>query len=383
MKFIHTSDWHLGKKLDGHSRIKEEEQFCDDFIKIIDENNIDLVIIAGNIYDKSNPPAQAEKLFYETILKISDNGKRCVLIIGGDKDKQAKLSVMKSLFYEQGVIVLEHPSSIIKKCKFNGFEVLEAIDGGIKLDIKGEKTTLITLPYLSEDLLNKIIKDNEYLDMTYSEKVGTIFKRLENNFSKDSINICVSHIVVGEGKWNVDKKYLPSKAQYIALGHLHKPQKVSERLNAYYSGSPLQYGKYESGEIKGAYIVDIHKGENPKIEKISFKNYKPIEIFKCVNIDEAIKICEENKNRELWSYFEINVDNGIAKEDIKKMNLLLNDIVEIKTISNLDYNEKHIDVEERPMKELFKEFYEFSIGVEPKGELMDLFLDIISEEGEA
>ena len=61
MKFIHTSDWHLGKSLDGHSRLEEQEQFCDDFVKLVNDNDIDMIIIAGDIYDTSNPPAQAEK----------------------------------------------------------------------------------------------------------------------------------------------------------------------------------------------------------------------------------------------------------------------------------------------------------------------------------
>ena len=67
MKFIHTSDWHIGKNLEGHSRLEEQEKFCDDFVKIVEENNIDMVIIAGDVYDTSNPPAGAETLFYKTI----------------------------------------------------------------------------------------------------------------------------------------------------------------------------------------------------------------------------------------------------------------------------------------------------------------------------
>lgn len=67
MRILHTSDWHLGKNLEGFSRMDEQERFIEDFINIVDKNNIDMVIIAGDIYDNGNPPARAEKMFYDCI----------------------------------------------------------------------------------------------------------------------------------------------------------------------------------------------------------------------------------------------------------------------------------------------------------------------------
>lgn len=398
MRFIHTSDWHLGKSLEGHSRLEEQEKFCEEFIDIVNENNIDMVIISGDIYDTSNPPAQAEKLFYKTVSKLADNGNRCVLIISGNHDNPERLAAVTPLAHEQGIIILGYPLSFTQEAKYKNFEIIESKEGCTKINIKGEKVTLITLPYPSERRLNEVIgsSDNdEERQKTYSEKIGNIFRSLEENFSEDDIKICVSHLFVvgGEstdserpiqlgGSLLVDKKDLPSKAQYIALGHLHKPQKVSQRLNAYYSGSPLQYSKDERAYTKGAYIVDISAKENPTINPIYFKNYKPIEVFKCIGIEEAIKICEENKNRDIWSYFEINTDEVISQSDIKKMKELLKDIIEIRPIISSEYEHQNVDIKEKSMVELFKEFYTFSRGLEPKGELMDLFLDIISEEGD-
>ena len=398
MKFIHTSDWHLGKSLEGHSRLEEQEQFCDDFVKLVNDNNIDMVIIAGDIYDTSNPPAQAEKLFYKTVSRLANNGERCVLIISGNHDNPERLAAITPLAHEQGIIILGYPLSSTQKAKYNGFEIINANKGCLKLDIKGEKVTIITLPYPSEKRLNEAIgnpSNDEEAQKSYSERVGELFRELEENFEEDTINIAVSHIFVvgGEstdserpiqlgGSLLVEKKDLPTKAQYIALGHLHKPQKASHRLNAYYSGSPLQYSKDERNYAKGANIVDLKAGESPIIQSIYFKNYKPIEVFKCNGIEEAIKICEDNKNRNIWSYFEIKTDQVISQSEIKKMKELLDDIIEIRPIINSEYNEEDIDINEKSMAELFKEFYQFSTGLEPRGELMDLFLDIISEEGD-
>lgn len=398
MRFIHTSDWHLGKSLEGHSRLEEQTKFCEEFIQIVDDNNIDMVIIAGDIYDTSNPPAQAEKLFYKTISRLSDNGKRCVLIISGNHDNPERLQASSPLAHEQGIIILGNPLSKTEVSKYKNFEILEAKEGCIKLNINNEKVVVITLPYPSEKRLNEVILQNDEdkeRQITYSQRVGELFKELEENFEDDSINLAISHLFVvgGEeteserpiqlgGSLLVEKKDLPQKADYIALGHLHKMQKSSQRLNAYYSGSPIQYSKDERSYTKGCYIVDINKYKEITIEKKYFKNYKPIEVFKCNGIEEALEVCEKNKDRDIWSYFEIKTDEVISQSNIKKMKDTLKDIIEIKPIIASKECNEEIDVKEKSMGELFKEFYEFSRGVEPKGELMDLFLDIINEEGE-
>ena len=398
MRFIHTSDWHIGKNLEGHSRLEEQEKFCNDFIKIVETNNIDMVIIAGDVYDTSNPPAGAETLFYKTICKLADNGNRCVLVIAGNHDNPERLSAITPLAKEQGIIILGYPLSSTTKLKYNGYEIVEAKEGYMKLDIKGEKVCVITLPYPSEKRLNDAIRgveSEEELQKTYSSKIGDIFRKLEENFEEDSINIAVSHLFVCGGDSSdserqiqlggslvVDKHDLPQKSQYTAIGHLHKPQKVSERLNVYYSGSPLQYSVKENMYAKGANIVEIHAKENPVITPIYFNNYKPIEIFKCDGIEEALKVCEENKDRDIWSYFEIKTEEVISQDNIKKMKSYLKDIVEIKPIITSEYEENNIDVKEKSMAQLFNDFYKFKEKCEPRGELMDLFLNIVSEEGE-
>ena len=398
MRFIHTSDWHIGKNLEGHSRLEEQEKFCNDFIKIVETNNIDMVIIAGDVYDTSNPPAGAETLFYKTICKLADKGNRCVLVIAGNHDNPERLSAITPLAKEQGIIILGYPLSSTTKLKYNGYEIVEAKEGYMKLDIKGEKVCVITLPYPSEKRLNDAIRgveSEEELQKTYSSKIGDIFRKLEENFEEDSINIAVSHLFVCGGDSSdserqiqlggslvVDKHDLPQKSQYTALGHLHKPQKVSERLNVYYSGSPLQYSVKENMYAKGANIVEIHAKENPVITPIYFNNYKPIEIFKCDGIEEALKVCEENKDRDIWSYFEIKTEEVISQDNIKKMKSYLKDIVEIKPIITSEYEENNIDVKEKSMAQLFNDFYKFKEKCEPRGELMDLFLNIVSEEGE-
>ena len=138
MRFIHTSDWHLGKTLEGNSRLEEQEMFLNDFVDIVEQNDIDMVIIAGDIYDTSNPPAAAEKLFYKTICKLADDGNRCVVIISGNHDNPERLSAITPLAEEMGILVFGYPLSKTTEVKYKGFEITQALEGCTKLNINGK-----------------------------------------------------------------------------------------------------------------------------------------------------------------------------------------------------------------------------------------------------
>ena len=394
MRFIHTSDWHLGKTLDRYSRIEEQKKFCHDFIERVNEENIDMIIIAGDIIDYTNNSSEGEELFYSTVSKISNNGQRCVLIVKGDKDNLKKLSSISSLVHKQGILIVDKLNTKIEPIKYSGFEVTNSNEGSIKLNIKGEKIVIATLPYCSESELDRFISkhDDKYeKQQSYSSKVSKVFNILENYYEDNSINIAVSHVSVAGGENNnltnrslenssVEKRDLPQKSQYIALGHLHKMQKISERINAYYSGSPLQYSKYEREDSKGGYLVEINNNNKPIVEELYFDNYRPIELFTCNEISRALEICEENKNRDIWSYFEIKTSKAISSQNIKKMKETLKGIVEIMPLNKDNLSEEcNID---KSMAELFKSFYYYNNESEVSGELMNLFLEISSKEGE-
>lgn len=401
MKILHTSDWHLGKNLENVSRMDEQEKFIEDFVDIVEKNHIDMVIIAGDIYDHSNPPARAEEMFYKAIKKISKNGKRLVLIIAGNHDNPNRLVAANPLAYEQGILLVSHPKTIVQTGKCGEYKVVDAGEGYIEVEVKNERAVIITIPYPSEKRLNEVIYKNiedEERQKAYTERLGELFGELSKKYREDTINIAVSHLYVigGEesdserniqlgGSLAVHIKDLPLKADYIALGHLHRPQEVkSTQSKIVYAGSPLQYSKSEIGYSKCCYVLDMRAGEKPNVEKVLFKNYKPIEVWKCKNIEEAIERCRENSERDLWVYIEIKTDRYISQEDIKTMKALKKDILEIKPIIEREDGEEdeYYDVKEKKIEELFKDFYLKSRDVNPTEEVMELFLQIINEQGD-
>lgn len=403
MRILHTSDWHLGKNLDGtkNSRLEEQEKFLLEFVEIVEKNNIDLVIIAGDIYDNGNPPAKAEKLFYEVLKKVSAGGSRAVLVIAGNHDNPERLIAAAPLASEQGIVMLGTPKSVVETGRYGEFEVINSGEGWVELHLKGEKVVAVALPYPSEKRLNEVFvekESDEERKQSYSERIGELFEKLSSNYREDTINIAVSHIyVMGSdrsdserqielgGSLAVEPSALPQKAQYIALGHLHRPQKVrGTNLKAYYAGSPLQYSKSEVGYTKSMYIVDVKAEEEAVVEEIYLSNYKPIEIWKCKGVEEAIQMCKENSERDIWVYLQIETDEYISQEYIKQMNDYKKDIVEIvPKIKELEQeSEDSYSIGDKGIGELFKEFYYAQRGVEPAEEIMQVFSEM-SYEAEA
>ncbi|MDT8718582.1 exonuclease SbcCD subunit D [Clostridium sp. 19966] len=403
MRILHTADWHLGKYLDGikNSRLDEQEKFIDELIDIVEEKNIQLVIIAGDIYDNSNPPARAERLFYKTLKRLSAGGERTILIIAGNHDNPERLAASNPLALEQGIIILGTPKATISPGSYGSIQVAASIEGALELKIGEERVAIVTLPYPSEKRLNEIFIDkssDEERQSTYSDRIKQVFSELSGCYREDTINIAISHIYVvgGEssdserqielgGSLAVRPEALPEKAQYIALGHLHRPQRVKGiSTKAYYSGSPIQYSKSEIGYSKCVYLIDVKAGEEANVEEIYLKNYKPIEIWKCKGVEEALEKCKANSDKDSWVYIEIETEEYISQEYIKQMNEYKKDIVEIlpKIVGQETEEEEEINISEKSILELFKDFYLSQRGVEPKEDILKLFSEIAYSEGE-
>lgn len=400
MRILHTADWHLGKSLEGVSRMDEQEKFLEEFVKIVEDNKIDLVIIAGDVYDSSNPPARAEKMFYDTLKKISSKGERITLVISGNHDNPERLVAAGPLAREHGIIMVGTPKSVVKIGKYGENKVLNSGEGFVELDINGEKSVILTVPYPSEKRLNEVLYGamDETLERvkSYSDRIKLLFDSLRKNFREDTINLVVSHLFTTGaentgsernielgGSFIVDKECFPKEAQYVALGHIHKPmilQGTNKKIR--YAGSPLQYNKKEINFEKKCFIIDVKAKEEANIEEVKLKIYKPIEIWKCDSIDCAIKMCEENKDKECWVYLEIKTDRFIREDEIKTMKSLKGDIIEIIPKIDLDWEEDYEkNFSDRSFDELFIDFYEKERGVKPTDDLLELLLDIVKEEG--
>jgi exonuclease SbcD len=399
MRILHTSDWHLGKNLEGYSRAQEQQAFLNDFIQIVEKNNIDLIIIAGDIYDSANPPAVAERMFYNTLKKLSANGERIILVIAGNHDNPDRLVAAGPLARDHGIIMVGTPKSVVPAGEYGKNRVINSGEGFIEVEINGEKSVILTVPYPSEKRLNEVLygemDEEEDRVKSYGDRIKKLFETLSKNYREDTINIAVSHLfAMGSeeagsersiqlgGSFIVDGSCFPKNAQYIALGHVHKPQIVpGTDKRARYAGSPIHYNKKEINFKKKCYIVDVKAKEECNIEEIQFKVYKPIEIWKCKNVQEAIAKCEENSEKDCWVYLEITTDRYIREDEIKLMKNWKKDILEIvPKIIGEDNEEIEINsFSEKSFEEVFKDFYLKERKVQADSEVVELLLSIVKE----
>ena len=401
MKILHTGDWHLGKNLEGYSRLDEQEAFLNDFINIVERECIDLVIIAGDVYDTSNPPAQAEKLFYDTLKKLSKNGERITLVIAGNHDNPERLIAAGPLAMEHGIIMVGTPKTIVPKGIYGKHEVIDSGEGFVELHIKGERAVILTVPYPSEKRLNEVLyhemAEAEERAVSYGERIKTLFNELSVHYRQDSINLVVSHLFAMDseeggsersiqlgGNYIVSGDCFPEEAQYIALGHVHKPQIVpGTNKRARYSGSPLHYNKKEIHYTKKCLVVEVSASSEAQVKEIELPVYKPIEIWKCDSIESALERCELEKDKVCYVYLEIETDRYIREDEIKMMKSLKSDILEIlPKIKGQD--EEVVELErltEQSFEEIFKAFYKKERGTEVEDEVLGVLMSIL-EEGE-
>lgn len=398
MKFLHTSDWHLGKTLEGFLRLYEQEKFLDELYDIAEREKVDIIIVAGDIYDSANPPAAAERLFYESIKRLSKKGQRPIIIIAGNHDSPERLSAASSLAKENAILIFGTPASKAEVGDYGSFSVLKSEEGFFEMEFKGENIAFITMPYPSEKRLNEVLgkeMDEESRQKNYSQRIGELFERLNENYRRDTINIAVGHFFVlggaesGSersiqlgGSYAVEADKLPKAAQYVALGHLHRPQTVGgTKKRGFYSGSPIQYSKDEIAYAKAVNIVEIEPEKEAVVKKVLLKNYKPIECWNAESIEAAVKMCEEHKNEDTWVYLNIKTDKVLEQGELKQMKSLKGDIVEVSlSFENEEYSFSENEYKEKNIKEQFCDFYLSRRQVKPSDEVLDLFLDLVNEK---
>ncbi|MBQ9156443.1 MAG: exonuclease subunit SbcD [Eubacterium sp.] len=399
MKIIHTADWHLGKNIEGRSRLPEQKLFLEDFVRICGEEEPDLILIAGDIYDSYNPPAYAEQLFYDTLKKLSRNGACVTVIIAGNHDNPDRLTASGPLARDHGIIMAGTPGSVVPEGSYGAGNVTESGPGYLHMDLKGEKADLILLPFPSEKRLNEVFLDETEEDLTraerYEEKIRSIFADLAGHFRPEAFHIIVSHLFVMNsvsdgsersvalgGSYMVGGGVFPEDADYIALGHIHKPQKVPGLPRARYSGAPIHYNQREINHPNQILAIEL-TGDTPFIREIPLPVYKPIEIWRCKGVSEAIERCQIHEGEDSWVFLEIETNEYIHEEDIKTMKKLKGDILSIRPLIHGENDTQQYnpgEAEELPFEDLVREFYRRRFGLEMNPESLDLLMDILGEE---
>lgn len=267
MRILHTSDLHIGKYLDTYDLTSDTEYVLNQVIKIAEEEKIETVLLSGDIFDRSNPSEEAVKLYSQFLTRLLDNGKRKVIAIAGNHDSGIRLAAYKNLFDKNsGYYVEGQVTSPFKKI------TLTDEYGPINFYL-----VPFFYPFEIKNLLNLNLQGTELTD-------DAVFKELmkRENIDTSQRNIILAHQFVAgyslSGSEQTSLVYNEAGGlsniglenfkdfDYVALGHIHKPQKLTKDTIRY-SGALLKYKSSEvNGPDKSVVIIDIKEKGNIKID---------------------------------------------------------------------------------------------------------------------
>ncbi len=387
MRILHTADWHLGRTLEGRSRLEEQAQFIDELVEIVNDEKVDAILMAGDAFDTVNPPAAAEQLFYEGLSRLSDKGKRPIVVIAGNHDNPDRLSAASPLAGNHNIHLIGYPTR-------------ETVQ--VNIDSTKESMIVAALAYPSEARLAQVLSQSDdeiELRNKYDERIRNLFSHLCKQFRPDTVNMAMSHIYVAGGNttdserpievggaYTVAATSLPEEAQYVALGHLHRPQNI-KRANtlARYSGSPLAYSFSEIGYAKSVTILDALPQKEVDLKEIPLSCGKPLVKWKATEgIAQVHSWLDEGRDANAWIDLEIHLTTNLSLEEIHRLRKEHSGFIHIRPVYQTDDTELQLTRETNiPIDEMFRRFYvKQTGGAEPEQQLVQLFLELISDEEE-
>ncbi|MFE9691143.1 exonuclease SbcCD subunit D [Micromonospora sp. NPDC005806] len=281
MKILHTSDWHVGKVLKGQSRAEEHKQVLAQVIEIAKAERPDLVIVAGDLYDTAAPTPEATRLVTRALTALRRTGAD-VVAIGGNHDNGQALDALRPWAEAAGITlrggVRDNPAEHV-------------IDG---VTASGERWQLAALPFLSQRYAVRAVEMYELTaaeaNQTYADHLGRVLARLAEGFTEpDRVHLVTAHLTVvgastGGGErdahtvlgYAVPATVFPGNAHYVALGHLHRSQRVIGPCPIRYSGSPLAIDFGEQENVGSVTIVEVTATTAAQIREVPVPGATPL-----------------------------------------------------------------------------------------------------------
>ncbi|WP_027002535.1 exonuclease subunit SbcD [Hugenholtzia roseola] len=269
MKILHTADWHLGKKLYDQDFIAAQEKFLDWLFLLIQKEKIEVLIVAGDIFDTTQPPHEARSLYYRFLAKIVGTFCKKVIIIGGNHDSPALLDAPKNLLSFLSISVVGATTDNIED------EIIE-----IKNESNQLEMVVCAVPFLREKDVNYLRwgENATQREARVKEAIRNHYQKLaqileEKKYTEKEVPLLATGHLFAQGSLTSDSekdiyagnlgqigaKEFPALFHYIALGHLHRPQEVGKSTHIRYSGSPIALSFSEIKDTKCVLILEFEK----------------------------------------------------------------------------------------------------------------------------
>ena len=378
MKLLHLGDLHLGKNVNGFSMISDQRYILEQILDIVNRQEIDAILIAGDIYDKSVPSEEAVALFDEFLTRVSNQDK-CVIAISGNHDSDERLHYGSRLFEANHIYITG---------KYTGNVPCVTLE-----DAYGP-VHIWSMPYVKASLVRHYFDKDD--TSTYDAAFRTVIQHMDLNPSERNVMIAHQFVIAGANDpelagseqavlnvGTVDKIHSDclDDFDYVALGHIHSGQSVG-REACRYSGSPLKYSLSEISHVKSAPIITL--GKKGKID-IEFVELKPLRDMRRLKGRLSDLLAKENIC-DTQDYIYVTLTDETTQYDAMAR------IQEIyPNTMKLDYENSHtrklqeddgiFDTGNKSFHEMMSDFYQLINGGEPTEEEWEILNDVAREAG--
>lgn len=368
MKIAHTADWHLGKRLENKSRLSEQQSAIDEFAELCDREKVDIVIVAGDVFDTAVPSAEAEELFYKGALNLARF--RPVVVLAGNHDDADRLAAPFAIAKSSGIFLIGG----LDNTRFSGDNVTGGF-GWLKFDLGDERLNLAVLPFPSRSRMEKLMT-GQFED--YPCFAAALIDKCTECFDDKNTNVFASHLFMDgcllsdERQGNavmLTKEVLPY-AHYNALGHIHKPQCVSKSKNAFYSGSLLKY-HFDEADNKEFIIYD---SKTMQVQHYPISSGKKLIRLHAENFAQAKSTLSDISD----CYAELIYESSTPLKPSEAEDLRSNPNLAKLTVINKSVRRDILIRRQQTDAEIFDAYYKEMRGVSPDEQTMKAFLEVLN-----
>jgi DNA repair protein SbcD/Mre11 len=382
MRILHTADWHIGRRLGRHDRTEEMREALDEVARIADEEQADLVLVAGDVFDRATPPVESLSLGLTALLRLARG--RPVVVVAGNHDAPELFDALAPLLRDRGV----HLIGRIRAPNAGGL---------LGPDELGVPAVVAGFPFLREGRVIDFMAETGTWYGTYAQRIAALADAyntaLVERAGSDLVPILVAHFMVSgvrvsrsERELHIGDAYtataqaIPAGPQYVALGHIHAPQPVpGAPVPAAYAGSllPMDFG--EAGETKRVVIVDAEPGRLATLRSVPLAAGRPLEQVRGT-WDEVAARADALADR----YLDLTISVGGPDPDLgRRAAALFPYLVRVRAERPAQARRER-SVEARPSDDdLYAAFVQATTGEEPPAALVQLFRETMEEVADA
>jgi exonuclease SbcD len=387
VKVLHTSDWHIGKRLGRYDRSDEYRAVIDEVVGIAEDESVDLVLHAGDLFDRPVPPIESLDIGLRGLVRLTDQGRRPVVVIAGNHDSAGFFEALAPFLLGQNVHLVG--------------EIKRPDEGGVlELETPGGPAVVSCFPFLREGRAFHVWDEVSEHYKKYADRLRGISEAYSDHAGKlagiDAVQFLVAHFLVGGAKvhghgaprgerslhmgeaYAATSAAIPPGPQYVALGHIHAPQPVpGARVPAEYAGSLLELDFGEAGEAKRVVIVEVEPGRPASTRSVPLSAGRRL---LRINAEWADLI---RRDDAYDSYLDITVrtagpDPGLVDRARAEFDYL----VHVRAEYPRAESESSLRAG-KPLDELYRDYYLATEGVEAPKELIDGFRTVMEEVGYA